>query len=163
MAINNSKNEIHFNLTLSKVKTFTLRILSYPINAALILLLSLRTINFDFITSQIIRAITNLKISKITTTYITKLINRMITEISLRTIRLAIIISTINRETTNIILKLPINFIASQRQRAFSNISSGFSHFSFIVVVATFLKLSIFDSQTLATLDSSLLSQMDHS
>jgi hypothetical protein len=156
-------NKHTYKLTLSNTHNYILRIFNFAVVSTLLTLIKLK-LSIVAVSSAILNSNTNLKISKLTITNIFSELDNLLTNLSLRKISISTAIQETGIIFTTLSLrKISIGTALSQIMTMITNVNAGFVHFTLAPIVATLRLLSVFDPQTLSTLDGGTLAFMDHS
>lgn len=91
-----------------------------------------------------------------------KLIQKVTQTISLKTIKMIYIMKMSMKTTVIIYVRSPITFVSKLRGKIFTVISAGKVRMLATMVMGQIFPLSIYDPQTLGTLDTATLGSMDY-
>ena len=155
-------NKKTYNLYIRATKTFSLIILGFSKSASWPFRTIIKSIKITYLMKSIMKMITFLNLRKIKITISkTTLIGKIVSAINLKKIKLIIIAKIRTKIISVIYYRLKFSFVSKARQKLISIIKTGKLSFVLTPVLATFFTLSVYDPQTLGTLDTLTLGQMD--
>ena len=119
-------------------------------------------IRLTFIPSFMVKPSLTINSRRIRLLLSSRLITRMTQTISSRRIRLNFSMKEIQKAATTISAKHPMVFFIRSRQRIMTTINNGKLRVLVSPTIAQFFNLGTYDPQTLGTLDTKTLAQMDY-
>lgn len=156
-------NKKSFELINRIGKTFSLYIANFETATTLIFRI-IQQIDIGFVMSSIQKLVTTINIKKIRLTISTvKLIQSVTQTINAKYIKATYTIREIMKFVTAIGVEIPIEFVSKARQKIVTILYQGILSVTATAIYAVFFLLSEFDPQTLGTLDTEILQDMDYS